>query len=53
MTIKSQKNLIPEVLEKLGYDYHLDITKNEFLSEYFLSMKKYLASLFLCSIIDH
>lgn len=48
----SPKNKLPEVLQKLGITYELDLSTNEHLGEYFLAMRKRLTSLFYCSIVD-
>lgn len=43
---------ITDILKKYGVTHEIDFTKNEFLCEYFLFMKKRFTGLFLSSLVD-
>jgi len=53
LNIKCPQNHVPQVLRKFEVNTDIDITKNEFLAEYYLYMKKEFSSFFMSSIIDH
>ena len=43
---------ITDILKKYGVTHEIDFTKNEFLCEYYLFMKKRFTGLFLASLVD-